>query len=71
MNPVHNFPPYFPNIHSNIIPAGARNFSLHHRVQTSCGAYSASYPMHTRGSFPGGKTARAWNWPLTSIYYKA
>jgi len=24
--------------------------------------------MDTRGSFPGGKAAGAWRWPLTSIY---
>jgi len=23
--------------------------------------------MGTRGSFPGGKAAGAWSWPLTSI----
>jgi len=23
--------------------------------------------MGTRGSFPGGKVAGAWSWPLTSI----
>jgi hypothetical protein len=34
-------------------PAGAGNFSLHHRVQNGSGAYPASYPMGTRGSFPG------------------
>jgi hypothetical protein len=33
------------------------NFSPHHRVQTSSGAHPASYPMGTRGSFPGGKAA--------------
>jgi hypothetical protein len=49
-------------------PEGAGNFSLHHRVQNGCGAYLASYPMGTRGSFPGGKAAGAWSWPLTSIY---
>jgi hypothetical protein len=34
---------------------GARvgNFSLHHRVQNGSGAHPASYPMGTRGSFPG------------------
>jgi hypothetical protein len=36
-------------------PEGAGNFSLHHRVQTGSGAYPASYPMGTTGSFPGGK----------------
>jgi hypothetical protein len=38
-------------------PAGAGNFSLHHRVQNGSGAHPASYPMGTRGSFPGGKSA--------------
>jgi len=27
----------------------------------------ASYPMGTRGSFPGGKMAGAWSLPLISI----
>jgi hypothetical protein len=40
-------------------PAGAGNFSLHHRVQNGSGAHPASYPMGTSGSFPGGKAARA------------
>jgi hypothetical protein len=35
--------------------AGARNFYLHHRVQNGSGAHPASYPMGTRGSFPGVK----------------
>jgi hypothetical protein len=48
------------------IPAGAGNFALHHRVQTGSGAHPASYPMGTRGSFPGGKAAGAWRWPFTS-----
>jgi hypothetical protein len=38
-------------------PAGTGNFSIHHRIQTDSGAHPASYPMGTRGSFPGGKTA--------------
>jgi hypothetical protein len=41
------------------VPAGAGNFSLHHRVQTGSGAHSASYPMGTNGSFPGSKAAGA------------
>jgi hypothetical protein len=48
-------------------PAGAGNFSPHHRVQNSSGAYPASYLMGTRVSFPGGKAAEAWSWPFTSI----
>jgi hypothetical protein len=39
--------------------AGAGNFSLHHRVQNGSGAHPSSYPMGTRGSFPGGKAAGA------------
>jgi hypothetical protein len=38
-------------------PAGAGNFSLHDRVQNGSGAHPASYPIGTRGSFPGGKAA--------------
>jgi hypothetical protein len=36
---------------------GARNFSLHHRVQNGSGVHPASYPMGIRSSFPGGKAA--------------
>jgi hypothetical protein len=50
------------------IPVGAGNFSLHHRVQTGSGVRPASHLMDIRGSFPGGKAAGAWSWPLTSIY---
>jgi hypothetical protein len=35
-------------------PAGAGNFSLRHRVQTSSVIHSASYPMGTGGSYPRG-----------------
>jgi hypothetical protein len=38
-------------------PAGAGNFSLHHRVQKGSGAHPASYPIVTRGSFSGSKAA--------------
>jgi hypothetical protein len=34
-------------------------FFFHYRVQTGSGAHPASYPMGTRGTFPGGKAARA------------
>jgi hypothetical protein len=40
-------------------PAGARNFYLHHSIQNGSGAHPASYPMGTRGSFPGGEAAEA------------
>jgi hypothetical protein len=39
--------------------AGAGDFSLHHRVQNGSGAHPASYPVGTRGSFPGCKAAGA------------
>jgi len=35
--------------------------------QNGSGAHPASYPMGTRGSFPGGKAVGAWSWPFTSI----
>jgi hypothetical protein len=40
-------------------PAGAGDFSLHHCVQNGSEAHQASYPMGTRGSFPGDKAAGA------------
>jgi hypothetical protein len=40
-------------------PAEAGNYTLHHRVQNVSGAHPASYPMGTRGSFPGDKAAGA------------
>jgi hypothetical protein len=36
-------------------PAHAGNFSLHHYVQNGSGAHLVSYPMGTRGYFPGGR----------------
>jgi hypothetical protein len=39
---------------------GRKGFlSFRHRVQTYSGAHPASYPVGTRGSFPGGKAAGA------------
>jgi hypothetical protein len=40
-------------------PVGAGNFSLHHCVKNGSAAHPVSYPMGTRGSFPGGKAAGA------------
>jgi hypothetical protein len=51
-------------------PVGTGTFSLYHRVQNGSGAHPASYPMGTWGSFPGGKAAGAWSWPLTSNSYR-
>jgi hypothetical protein len=36
------------------------------RIQTGSDVHPTSYPMCTRDSFPGGKAAGAWSWPLTS-----
>jgi hypothetical protein len=41
-------------------PAGAGNFSLHHRVQNGPEAHPVSYPMGTGDSFLG-KAAVAWS----------
>jgi hypothetical protein len=53
-------------------PAGAGNFSFHHRVQNGSGAYPATYPMGTRGSFPGVKQpwCEADHSPLSSAEVK-
>jgi hypothetical protein len=42
-----------------------QEYSLLHVVQIGSGAHPASYPMGTGNSFPGGKAAGAWSWPLT------
>jgi hypothetical protein len=39
------------------VPAGAGDFSLHHRVQNSSGAHPASHTMRTGSSFPRSKAA--------------
>jgi hypothetical protein len=49
------------------VPAGAGNFSLHHRVQTGSGAHPSSYAIGSKGSFPVDKAAGKWSWPFTSI----
>jgi len=36
-------------------------------IQNGSGAHPSSCTMGTEGSFPGGKAAGAWIWPLTSI----
>jgi hypothetical protein len=61
--------------HFNVCRIGVQGFDsqqgweffLQHRVQNGSGAHSASYPMGTRGPFPGDIAAGAWSWPLTSI----
>jgi len=49
------------------VPAGAGNFSLHHRVHAESGAHPASYTVGKRGSLYEGMAAGAWSWPLTYI----
>jgi hypothetical protein len=43
----------------NQFSAGARDFSLHHSVQTSSRVYPAFYPKGTREYFPWAKEAGA------------
>jgi hypothetical protein len=43
---------YGAGLRAGLIPAGAGNFSLHHRFQTGSGTHPASYQMGTRFSFP-------------------
>jgi hypothetical protein len=40
-------------------PAGDGNFSPRHRVWNGSEAHPASYPVGTKGSFPGGKATGA------------
>jgi hypothetical protein len=47
------------------VPVGSK-FSLLRVVQTDFEAHPASYPIGTGGSFPWGKAAATWSWPLTS-----
>jgi hypothetical protein len=47
-----------------------QDFFLLYSVQTGSGAHSASYPMGTRGSFPGGKAAGAYHSPPSSAEVK-
>jgi hypothetical protein len=49
------------------VPAGAGNYSPHHRVQTGSGGHPISYLIGARGPFSGAKAAGSWSWPLTSI----
>jgi hypothetical protein len=56
----HQFKDFLDDRGSRVrFPAGAGNFSRHHRVQNGSGTHKASYPMGTRGSFPGVKAAGA------------
>jgi len=61
-----------------MLPAGALTFSVKivfywltffFTQLTYYLVYSASYPVGTRGSFPGGEVAGAWSWQLTSIWW--
>jgi hypothetical protein len=47
------------------VPVGTRFFSSPRRPNRLWGP-PTSYPMGTGGSFPWGKAAGAWSWPLTS-----
>jgi hypothetical protein len=43
-----------------------QEISLLHVFQIGSGVQPTSYPLGTRGSFPGGKAAGALTWPITS-----
>jgi hypothetical protein len=47
------------------VPIGSRIFSFPCRPDRLW-VHPTSYLMGTGGSFPGGKAAEAWSWPLTS-----
>jgi hypothetical protein len=48
------------------VPVWSKLCSLLHVVQTGSGVHPTSYPISIGDSFPGGKAAGAWSWPLTS-----
>jgi hypothetical protein len=43
------------------------NFYLHYHVQNCSGPGPTSYPVGSRGSFPGGKVAGAWSWSSAEL----
>jgi hypothetical protein len=45
-------------IGSQFLAALGNRFFLHHHIQISSETHSLSYPVDTRGSFPGVKAAR-------------
>jgi hypothetical protein len=57
---------------------GVGNFPLHHHIQACSGSHPASYPVGTRGSFPGGEAdhlppssaevKNAWSYTSTPQY---
>jgi hypothetical protein len=49
------------------VPAGAGNFSIHHRVQTGSGVHPVSYPLGTWSLFHRAKAAEAWSSPLIHL----
>jgi hypothetical protein len=58
------------NLHrrENLESSRSKNGEVCSKLQNTIFLNSpASYPMGTRGSFPGGKSAGPWSWPLTSI----
>jgi len=50
-----------------VYTAGVGIFSLRHRLQIRSVIHLTPCQMDTGDSFPVGKAAGAWNWPLTSI----
>jgi hypothetical protein len=46
-------------------PGWGKIFLLSNVVETGSGTHPA-YPLRSGGSFPGGKAAGTWSWPLTS-----
>jgi len=49
---------------------GVRNFSLLLNIWIDSGTQPAYHLIHTRGSFSGSRLARAWGWPMISIYWQ-
>jgi len=52
---------------ANMYPKRSLPLSLHYHDLTDCIVNPVSYPIGTKGSFPGGKAAGTWSWPFTCI----
>jgi hypothetical protein len=48
---------------------GGGGYSALHSYQASSGTHPSSYRVGTDSCFHGSKAARAYSWPLNSIYY--
>ena len=63
------WPGYWPDDRCPLVwfPVREKNISHLQFVQTDCGAHPAAYSMGNGDSWPGGRAAAAWSWPLSHL----